>query len=152
MVFKRSISPVVLEILGFDLDRCFAQWVDWGHLGNHNKYANNYDYHKAIWLLNRDELIENGFLLVKNDPAWVSPVGTLFIEYYEDVNEVVMRLSDYSEGLQLVTSRAEWTDFSDSLFHLDPSIAQTSFGSAQSPVLSDYADGVDTVEFLLGLK
>lgn len=137
---------------GFDLDRCFAQWVRWGDLGNHNKYANNYDYHKAIWLLNRDELIENGFLLVKKDTAWVSPVGTLFVEFYNDIEKVVSRLADYKDGLQLVTSREGSVDFTDSLSKAESSISQTSFGSAQSPSLNDYADGVDTVEFLLSLK
>ena len=46
----RSVTKVWLP-KRFDLDRCFAQWVRWGHLGQHGKYANNYDYHKAVWLL-----------------------------------------------------------------------------------------------------
>ena len=48
----------------FNLDRCFGAWMDWGHLAQHGKYANNYDYHKAVWLLNREDLIENGFVPV----------------------------------------------------------------------------------------
>ena len=98
---------------GFDLDRCFAQWVRWGHLGQHGKYANNYDYHKAVWLLNKEDMIENGFLLVKEDTGLVSPIGTLFVERYSD-EEAVAKLgsgrrrtasSDREAGSELQPSR-----------------------------------------------
>jgi hypothetical protein len=118
-------------------------------LANNNKYANNYDYHKAIWLLNREELIENGFLLVKEDENWVSPVGTLFVERYDDVGELIKKLSDYKDGLQLVTSRSGAKEFTKELSVLAPTISQQDLGLAQCPSLSDYADGVDSVEFLL---
>ena len=118
-------------------------------MANNNKYANNYDYHKAIWLLNREELIENGFLLVKEDESWVSPVGTLFVERYDDSGELVKRIAEYKDGLQLVTSRSGAIEFTQELSALAPSIAQQDLGLAQSPSLSDYADGVDSVEFLL---
>ena len=114
-----------------------------------NKYANNYDYHKAIWLLNREELIENGFLLVKEDENWVSPVGTLFVERYDDVGHLIKKLSDYKDGLQLVTSRSGAKEFTKELSVLAPSISQQDLGMAQCPSLCDYADGVDSVEFLL---
>jgi hypothetical protein len=144
----RSTTKVFLPT-DFDLDRCFSAWVSWSFLANNNKYANNYDYHKAIWLLNREELIENGFLLVKEDENWVSPVGTLFVERYDDVGELIKKLSDYKDGLQLVTSRSGAMDFTKELSVLAPSISQQDLGMAQCPSLCDYADGVDSVEFLL---
>lgn len=137
---------------GFDMDRLFAAWVDWGYLAKNNKYANNYDYYKAIWLLNREELLENGFLIVKKDTEWVSPVGTLFVEFYNDENSIIQRLVDYSDGLQLVTSSSNNQEFSDKLKSASNVISQASFGEAQCPTLLDYADGVDTMEFLLNLK
>jgi hypothetical protein len=147
----RSTTKVFLP-RDFDLDRCFAAWVLWDDLGMNNKYANNYDYHKAIWLLNREELIENGFLLVKEDENWVSPVGTLFIERYDDVNDIADKLAAYQDGLQLVTSRDGAKDFKALLHSLAPGISQTNLGSAQCPSLNDYADGVNTIDFLLALK
>ena len=27
---------------------------EWGYVAQNNKYANNYDYHKAVWLLNQE--------------------------------------------------------------------------------------------------
>jgi len=137
---------------GFDMDRLFAAWVDWGFLAKNNKYANNYDYYKAIWLLNREELLENGFLIVKKDTGWVSPVGTLFVEFYNDEDLIINRLADYSDGLQLVTSSSNNQGFSDKLKLASNVISQASFGEAQCPTLLDYADGVDTMEFLLNLK
>jgi len=146
----RSTTKVFLPN-DFDLDRCFAAWVSWGYLAQNNKYANNYDYHKAVWLLNRNELIENGFLLVKEDEQWVSPVGTLFVERYEDRGEVIKKLAEYKDGLQLVTSRSGAKEFSQELSAIAPEIAQQDLGLAQCPSLSDYADGVDSVEFLLNI-
>ena len=136
---------------GFDTDRCFAQWLKWSEVGNHNKFANNYDYHKAIWLLNREELLENGFLLMKKDAGWVSPVGTIYVEFYRDLDSVVNRLADYSEGLQVVTAREEWGEVRRMLSDKSPEIPVDVLGSAQCPKIDDYADGVDTIEFLQSL-
>ena len=147
----RSTTKIFLPE-GFDLNRCFAQWVKWGDLGNNNKYANNYDYHKAIWLLNDEDLIENGFLLVKHDENWVSPVGTIFIEYYKDINDVATRIADYSDGIQVVTSRGEWSEFRDHLNSKSQGISQLSFGRSQCPNIDDFADGVDTISFLQKIK
>ncbi len=147
----RSTTKVFLP-QDFDLDRCFGAWVSWGDLAMNNKYANNYDYHKAIWLLNRDELIENGFLLVKEDEQWVSPVGSLFIERYQELDSIVDKLSGYRDGLQVVTSRSGAIQFKSSLTLQSPQISQTNLGMAQFPALDDYADGVDSLEFLLDLQ
>ena len=147
----RSTTKIFLPE-GFDLDRCFAQWVKWGQIGNHNKYANNYDYHKAIWLLNGEELIENGFLLVKQDEGWVSPVGTIYIDYYDDLNEVIAKISNHSEGIQIVTSSDDFKELDELLNKSAPNISLESLGAAQCPKILDYADGVDTIEFLQGLS
>ena len=130
------------------LDRCFAQWVRWGHLGQHGKYANNYDYHKAVWLLNKEEMVENGFLLVKADEGLVSPIGTLFIERYEEAAAVQAQLADRKDDIQVVTLRAD----SASRAALEAEgMRVASFGENQCPTLRDYADGVDTMSFLLTL-
>ena len=143
----RSVTKMWLP-KGFDLDRCFAQWVRWGHLGQHGKYANNYDYHKAVWLLNKEEMLENGFLLVKADEGLVSPIGTLFIERYEEASAVQAQLAKRKGDIQVVTLRAE----SASRAPLEAEgMRVASFGENQCPTLRDYADGVDTMSFLLTL-
>ena len=144
----RSVTKIWLP-KGFDLDRCFAQWVRWGHLGQHGKYANNYDYHKAVWLLNKEEMIENGFVLVKADEGLVSPIGTLFVERYDDPAAVVDLLEARADDIQVVTVRSESA--------LAPAfqakgMRTAGFGDNQCPRLDDYADGVNTMAFLQGLE
>lgn len=146
----RSVTKLWLPE-GFDLDRCFAAWVGWGHLAQHSKYANNYDYHKAVWLLNREELIENGFVIVKEEQeALVSPIGTLFIERYKDAHEVAIQLSRRAQELQVVSARPG----GEASIALDaqPALRVVALGDNQFPQLGDHADGVDTMEFLLGLS
>lgn len=130
----RNVTKLYLS-KSFDLDRFFTAIFPFQEIVNHNKYANNYDYHKALWLLNRDELIENGFILVKEDSALVSPVGSIFIQRYENISEVNAELASKQNELQCVVGRN----------HLP-------FGKAQHPELNDYADGVDTIAFLLSLN
>ena len=147
----RSTTKIFLPE-GFNLDRCFAQWVKWGEIGNHNKYANNYDYHKAIWLLNGEDLLENGFLLVKKDSGWVSPVGTIFVEFYNDLDSITTRIAEYSDGIQVVTSRKDWGELAKNLNSKSSELHIHEFGRAQCPKVDDYADGVNTVKFLQGIE
>jgi hypothetical protein len=120
----------------FDLDRFFKGVFDHADIINHQKYANNYDYHKAIFLMNLDDVIENGFLILKESNAWSSPVGTLFYARYNDVQAVIDEVAERREELQVAVSKEGW--FPDSI----------PFGQAQSPDLTDYADGVDTMAWL----
>ena len=100
----------------------------------HKKYANNYDYNKAIFLMGNNDLVENGFLLLKEDKSLLSPVAMLYYEYYTDIDLVQDFIKDNSDILQCVVSNEK-----------------TPFGHTQKPKLWDYADGVDTVEFLRSL-
>lgn len=115
----------------FDLDRFFQAVFGWKDMIKHNKYANNYDYTRALWLLDAVEFLENGFLLVKADTALSSPVSTVFYERYSDKALVDALLAERSEVLQCVVGHKG-----------------IPFGQAQHPALNDYADGVDTLLFL----
>ena len=126
---------------GFDLDRLFGAWVDWGFVAQNNKYANNYDYHKAVWLLNQ-EPSENGFLLVKEDERWMSPVGTLFTNGIIDLSAVAEKAASASSAqLQCVSTHIQEADFATKV----PLVA---LGQTQNPAPWDYADGVDTLNFI----
>ena len=120
--------------------------MDWGYLAQHGKYANNYDYHKAVWLLNREDLIENGFVLVKEErDGLVSPIGTLYVERYDNLDEVRAQLDARSDEIQVVTVRTDgeaWDALAPS-----ESLRVMPCGANQHPKLDDYADGVDTVHF-----
>ena len=130
----RNVTKVMMPA-DFDINRLFAGLFPYKDIVNHNKYANNYDYHKALWLLNQDDLIENGFILVKEDEALVSPVGSLYVQRYASNAELEAYLTKHESGIQVVVGKNHFP-----------------FGEAQKPKLWDYADGVDTVSFLTSLS
>ena len=128
----RNVGKVFIP-RDFDLDRLFRAFFPWQAVIQHHKYANNYEYNRAVWLLDRVPITENGFLLMKEDTALNSPVAALYYERYSDRAVVEARLEEESGKLQCVIGHG----------HLP-------FGSGQCPGPADYADGVDTMAFLLG--
>lgn len=108
---------------------------------NHHKYNNNYDYNKSIYLVNRDKHLDNGFLLVKADERMVSPLAVLFYEEYKDTDVVEALLVRESENIQCIVSTIP----------LNVSNQVVDFGESQQPALWDYADGIDTMDFLTKL-
>ena len=126
----RNVSKLFLP-KGFDLDNLFKAFYPYSDVVNHKKYGNNYDYNKAIFLMGSNDLIENGFLLMKEDKSLLSPVAMLYYEFYNDMNTVEQFVEENAEQLQCVVSKKD-----------------IAFGNTQKPNLWDYADGVDTVEFL----
>ncbi|MGV3638480.1 MAG: acyl-CoA reductase, partial [Flavobacteriales bacterium] len=118
----------------FILDRYFEAIYPWNDIVNHNKYGNNYDYTRALWLLDGVQFLENGFTLLKEDSALASPVSAVFYERYATREEVVNKLAAAGEGIQCVVGHG-----------------YLPFGTTQAPGLADYADGVDTLKFLIGL-
>jgi hypothetical protein len=111
------------------------EWV-----ANHHKYFNNYEYNKSIYLVNGTPHLDNGFLLVKESADLVSPIGVLFYEIYEDELELQTKLSALSSQIQCVVGNS-----SQVISGVIP------FGQTQCPAPWDYADGVDTLQFLSGL-
>lgn len=118
----------------YDLDRVFGALLPWQDVVQHGKYANNYDFHKALWLLDGVSLLENGFLLVKEDTSPHSPVGSLYVERYSDRPAVEGRLQEQAAMIQCVVGHGA-----------------VAFGAAQRPSLTDFADAVDTRVFLAAL-
>nr|MBI1230861.1 acyl-CoA reductase [Cytophagales bacterium] len=107
---------------------------------NHHKYLNNYEYNKSIYLVNREPHLDNGFLLLRECVELVSPIAVVFYEYYENEDDLSKKLGEKADKIQCVVSRQG--RFPRSL----------PFGQAQFPGLTDYADHIDTLQFLLTLK
>ena len=129
----RNVSKLFLP-KGYDLNKLFEAFFPYSHVVDHKKYGNNYDYNKAIFLMGSNKLVENGFLLMKEDKSLLSPVAMLYYEYYDDIETVEQFIEENAEQLQCVVSKKD-----------------IPFGNTQKPNLWDYADGVDTVEFLRDL-
>ena len=105
----------------------------------HHQFNNNLEYQKAVHLMNQIPYMDAGtFLLVENQ-NYASPIGMIYYEFYDDINRVNQRLTEDAEQLQCIVSK-------------DPHIAHAEpFGSAQTPTLSDYPDGIDTLRWLLAV-
>ncbi|MFT3885745.1 MAG: acyl-CoA reductase [Flavobacteriales bacterium] len=129
----RNVSKVFIP-QDFDLDRLFGAFFPWKDIINHGKYANNYDYNKAIWLMERVPIVENGFLLLKEDAAIASPVAALYYERIADRAEAEKAISKNAGAIQCVVGHGH-----------------VPFGRSQCPGPAEYADGVDTLAFLLEL-
>lgn len=131
----RNVSKLFLP-KGYDLNQLFDVFFPFQEIVNHKKYANNYDYNKAIFLMGGHKLTENGFLLMKEDSSLQSPVSMLFYEFYEELEKVKDYIDENSELLQCVVSKENLVK------------KNTHFGETQKPNFWDYADNVDTIEFL----
>ncbi len=132
----RSVSKVFVP-KGYKFDKLFESLEFYKSVIDHHKYANNYDYYKSIYLINTTKHLDNGFLLVKEDLAYASPPSVLFFEAYTDMNILKKRLHEEEEQIQCIVGHSK---------EIDEVIP---FGKAQEPELWDYADGVDTMEFLI---
>ncbi|MEX1002088.1 MAG: acyl-CoA reductase [Crocinitomicaceae bacterium] len=126
----RNVSQIWIPE-SFDLNRFFEAIYDYNSIIHHNKYANNYDYNKAVYLMNKEQLLDNGFLLLKEDQSLHSPLAMLHYQRYKDEKEFEEFTRKNADQIQLIVGRN----------HLP-------FGKAQQPGLEDYADGINTLEFL----
>jgi hypothetical protein len=131
----RSVSKLFVP-KDYDFDKFFKAMFRYRDIVNQTKYANNYDYNKAVYLMSEFKILDNGFLLLKEDKSHASPIASVFYETYDSKATVKERLQKNAEAIQCVVASGF-------------TIAEIPFGRTQSPSLSDYADGIDTVEFLL---
>ncbi len=133
----RNVSKVYLSD-AMDPKMFLATLEDWKPIANHNKYFNNYEYHKAIFLVEKMAHLDNGFLLLREDAGFGCPVGVLHYQTFGTLDQMKAEVKIHQDKIQCVVA-------SDKL-GFEHSVP---FGKAQSPELWDYADGVDTMRFLL---
>ena len=131
----RNVSKLFVP-KDYNFDAFFNAMYAWRNVIEETKYANNYDYNKAVYLMSLFDILENGFLMLKEDTAYASPISTVFYEYYDSTEQLTKKLTDDIDKIQCIVA--------------DTFPAETiPFGHTQKPQLHDYADGVNTLEFLL---
>lgn len=131
----RNVSKILVPE-NYDFDTFFKAMYSYSSIIDSAKYANNYDYNKAVYLMSNYKLLENGFLMLKEDKSYASPIASLFYETYQSENELIEKLKVDKEKIQCIVG--------------DNFLPETvDFGQTQSPKLSDYADGIDIIEFLI---
>lgn len=122
---------------GYVFNQFFESLFPWGEkLMLNRKYMNNYEYNRTVFMLNNEKLLDNNFLIIRNNTGISSPPGVLYFEEYETLNDVHQRIRADRELIQCVVST------------LDIGNAVPP-GKAQRPEPWDYADGFDTLEFLI---
>lgn len=117
----------------YDFVPLIGAFRKYNYLSDHHKYKNNYDYNLALSLLNKKYYMTNGSILLIEDPAIFSPISQLNYEFYNDNDDLTAKLP-VAQDLQCVVGKSF-----------------IPFGQSQSPSIGDYADGVDTLKFLLEL-
>ena len=133
----RNVSKIFIPN-GYNFDLFFNGMFPYQDIIKYEKYANNYDYNKAVFLMSNFELLDNEFLTIKEDTSYSSPIASVFYEYYDDLDEVKKRLESEKDQIQCIVSNNL----------IKNSIA---FGTTQKPQLWDYADNIDTIDFLISL-
>ncbi|WP_418511310.1 acyl-CoA reductase [Corallibacter sp.] len=120
----------------YNFDSFFKAMYHWHPIIDKAKYANNYDYNKAVYLMSEFNMLENGFLMLKEDESYASPIATIFYEQYSSLETLNKKLKTDANKIQCVVSKGLNSN-------------DIAFGQTQNPQLWDYADSVDIIEFLL---
>ncbi len=124
---------------GYDITKLYDAFEQYKDVSYHNKYMNNYQYHKAIYLLNMTPHKDNGFLILKEDERVASPVGSLFYQYYKSKKELEDHLKENEQSIQCVVTG-------------DPGYPGAVLpGRSQWPDPWEYADNIDTMGFLTNI-
>ncbi|CAA9199640.1 acyl-CoA reductase [Flavobacterium collinsii] len=134
----RNVSKLFVP-KGYSFDAFFQAIFKYQDVIHYEKYANNYDYNKAVFLMSNFKLLDNGFLTLKEDSSYASPISSVFYEFYENIENLQARLETDSEQIQCIVSH-------------DLTQNSIPFGQTQKPRLWDYADNIDTITFLLTTK
>ena len=117
----------------YDFIPLLTAFKKYDHFKDHNKYKNNYDYYLALHILNGKFYMANESLILLENPSIFSPISQLNYEFYTD-KKIVEESLRSMEDMQCTVGHG----------HIP-------FGQAQLPSLSDYADGIDTINFLTKL-
>ena len=129
----RNVTKIYVP-RNYDFIPLLETFRKYDELSDHSKYKNNYDYNLAVHILNNQFYMSNASILLVEDKSPFSPISQLHYEYYNDIEELQRQLQQ-DESLQCIVSRQ----------HIP-------FGEAQQPRVCDYADGIDTMQFLRNLN
>ncbi|MEZ4853837.1 acyl-CoA reductase [Flavobacterium sp.] len=133
----RNVSKIFIP-KNYDFTLFFEAIFTKGDVIHYEKYANNYDYNKAVFLMSNYKLLDNEFLILKEDTSYASPIASLYYEYYDSIDAILQKVNQEADNIQCIVSN-----------DLQPN--HIPFGKTQHPELWDYADGVDTIAFLNSL-
>jgi hypothetical protein len=129
----RNVSKLYIP-KNFEIPLLLDQWKHYENVIHHHKYNNNYDYQKAIMLVNQIPHLDTGYLLLQESTRLVSPISVLYYQYYNSEDDLINNIIQDREKLQCIVGHEAY--------------CTVAFGQTQQPGLSDYADDIDTLAFL----
>jgi hypothetical protein len=131
----RNVSKLYVP-KNYNFDLFFNSIFCYKELINNHKYANNYDYNKAIYLMSEYKFLDNGFFIVKEGNEMHSPISTINFEYYDNFSILKEKINLEDDNIQCIVSNIEFK-------------GKVNFGETQNPSLNQYADNIDVMRFLL---
>ncbi|TAH24535.1 MAG: acyl-CoA reductase [Cytophagales bacterium] len=131
----RNVSKLFVP-KGFEVAHVYSHWEEFAGVQDNHKYKNNYDYQRSMYLINQTAHFDNNFLIMKESKEMYSPIGVLYFEYYENIASLSLILEGERDNIQAIVAKKGILE--NTIY----------FGEAQTPFVSNYADGIDTIEFL----
>ncbi len=135
----RNVSFVYVP-KGYDIRKLFDEFDTFKEIIYHHKYKNNFDYNFALLLLNKEDFLQSDFLIIKESNLISSRIATLHFKYYEDIETLKTELESSKAEIQCIVSGLSFDGLDN-----------VGFGKTQSPSIDTYADGIDTMQFLLSI-
>jgi hypothetical protein len=132
----RNVSKVYIPE-NYSLEKLFVSWEPYHDTIHHHKYCNNYDYQKSLLLVGRKPFLDNGFVMLEESQKLVSPISIVYYERYTDEQQLRASLERIKEKTQCTIENSP--------------ASSVKFGQAQYPAVNDYADRIDTLQFLTEL-
>jgi hypothetical protein len=128
----RNVTKIFIPE-NYDFIDLLTVFKKYDYLSDHNKYKNNYDYNLAVHILNNQYYMSTPALILVKDESFFSRISQLNYSFYTNENELLAQLRQNNQ-VQCIVGKND-----------------VPFGKAQSPGFTDYADGVDTIKFLMEL-
>jgi hypothetical protein len=135
----RNVSKLYVPE-GYDVRQLFPYLEKYKWMHDHTKYMNNYDYNRTLLLMNSTPHLSDDIVMLQESESISSPVAVVYYEYYTSLDALTTKISTQRDSIQCIVA--------DKSMGITDSV---DFGQTQSPELWDYADGVDTISFLLSL-
>lgn len=130
----RNVSKILIPN-DFDLLKLKDVFKNFSNIMQHTQYMNNLDYQRTIYLMNQIPMVDIDFINIVENKNLHSPISCLHYERYSSEKEVQTYIETEKENIQCIIGKGFLP-----------------FGSSQQPTLTDYADNVDTLQFITTLN
>ncbi|MGN6802240.1 MAG: acyl-CoA reductase [Ginsengibacter sp.] len=128
----RNVTKLYLP-QGYDFEKLLNAFKKYNYFSDITKYRNNYDYNLALFIMNNKFYMTNESIILSENENVFSPVSVLHYSFYKDEKALLDELQN-NQDIQCIVGKKF-----------------VPFGQSQEPGLFDYADKIDTMEFLLSL-